>query len=221
MRIRSRWLEPVAAWGAVILFRLLFLTIRKRLIFVEPSTNPYIPPGEQTYTYCVWHDSLLAPLFIGRQPATMALVGGHRDGTFLANAMDALGIGSARGSTSAGGTAAVRFLVKEGARHHLVLTPDGPRGPRREMKTGCAFLAAKTGKGVVPTAFRYRSFWSIGTGWTNLEIPMPFTTVYAFTGPVMQIPESASREELDEWTARIQAEMDRLDAEAIEMAKKR
>ncbi|HBN79132.1 MAG TPA: hypothetical protein DD473_25615 [Planctomycetaceae bacterium] len=217
MRIRSRFLEPIVAWIAVVTFKMLYATLRKEIHFSDEAVNPYVPVTNGTYTFCVWHDSLLTPLFLARQPATMALVGGHRDGTFLADSLKQLGIGTARGSTSSGGTAAVRFLMNEGKDSHLVLTPDGPRGPRREMKTGCAFLAAKTGKPVVPTAFLCKSYWSIGTGWTNLIIPKPFTRVIAVTSPALVIPESISKEELKEWTEKIQAEMERVDQHAQDL----
>jgi len=205
------------AWGAVILFKLLYFTLRKDVRLADSEADPYAPVSGRTFTFCVWHDSLLSPLFIARQPATMALVGGHRDGTFLANSLRNLGITTARGSTSAGGTAAVRELMQEGQNRHLVLTPDGPRGPRREMKTGCAFLAAKTQKPVVPTAFVCTRSWSIGTGWTDLTIPVPFSKVLAITAPAIEIPRKVSKEELEQWTAKIQQEMDALQIRAAEM----
>ncbi|WP_339613589.1 lysophospholipid acyltransferase family protein [uncultured Rubinisphaera sp.] len=216
MRIRSRFLEPVVAWMAVLLFKMLYATLRKEIHFSDKAVNPYVPVTTGTYTFCVWHDSLLTPLFLAKQPATMALVGGHRDGTFLADSLKQLGIGTARGSTSSGGTAAVRFLMNEGKNSHLVLTPDGPRGPRREMKTGCAFLAAKTGKPVVPTAFLCKSYWSVGRGWTDLVIPKPFTRVIAVTSPPLVIPESISKEELKQWTDKIQTAMEAVDQQARE-----
>ena len=216
MRIRSRFLEPVVAWIAVLLFKMLYATLRKEIHFSDEAVNPYVPVTTGTYTFCVWHDSLLTPLFLAKHPATMALVGGHRDGTFLADSLKQLGIGTARGSTSSGGTAAVRFLMNEGKNSHLVLTPDGPRGPRREMKTGCAFLAAKTGKPVVPTAFLCKSYWSVGRGWTDLVIPKPFTRVIAVTSPPLVIPESISKEELKQWTDKIQTAMEAVDQQARE-----
>lgn len=193
----------VAAWA-------LFATVRRKTFFADPTLSPYVRPGTVTCIYSVWHDSLLVPLFLGRQPATKALVGRHQDGTFLANALDALGISSVRGSSSNGGAQAVRQLIDETQGCHIVVTPDGPRGPQRQMKSGIAFLAAHTGKLVVPTAFACTRSWSWGAGWTHLMVPKPGSTVISVSGTGIPIPQNASRTQLNDYTGRIQTEMDRL-----------
>jgi lysophospholipid acyltransferase (LPLAT)-like uncharacterized protein len=219
MRFRNPTLERLLVRGMVSSLRLLFRTVRTEFHIVQPETSPYVtPPGSERYTYCVWHDSLILPLFVGRQDHTTALVGMHRDGTFLTNSLNALGMPSVRGSSSRGGAQAVRQLLQETHDRHIVLTPDGPRGPRRTMKAGCAFVASRTGHPVVPTAFACRRSWHIGTGWTDLMIPRPFTAAYVVTGNAIPIPPDASRDELDEYTSLIQEEMDRLDSVARKLA---
>ncbi|MBX3442598.1 MAG: lysophospholipid acyltransferase family protein [Planctomyces sp.] len=210
MKIRSAAIEWCLARMAVIALRALFLTVRTRWELSDPEASPYRQPGADTYLYCVWHDSLIMPLFVGRQPRTKALVGLHRDGTFLVSALGALGLPTVRGSSSRGGAQAVRQLLNETEGYHIVMTPDGPRGPRRTMKQGLAYIASRTGKPVVPTAFLCSRGWAIGTGWTDLIIPKPFCTVRVVAADGIVVPPDASREELDEYTRRIQTEMDRL-----------
>ncbi len=213
-------MERCLARVAVCSSSALFATVRKQFHFAECRTSPYIPVSDTTYIYSVWHDSLLMPLFLGRQPSTMALVGLHNDGTFLANSLSALGIPCIRGSSSRGASSAVHQLLNRTEKHHIVLTPDGPRGPRREMKAGVAYLASRTGKPVVPTAFACRRNWSLGTGWTELRIPKPLTTVYALTGPPLFVPAEATSSELAAYTHQIQLEMDRLDTQVQALAGK-
>lgn len=210
-------IERCLAWLAVAAARGLFATVRRQLHYADPAQSPYLPPAETTCIYSVWHDSLLMPLFLGRQPATKALVGRHQDGTFLANSLAALGISSVRGSSSKGGAEAVRQLLNETQGSHIVLTPDGPRGPRRTMKSGVAYLASRTGKPVIPTAFACRNSWSWGAGWTDLVVPKPGTLIVAMAGEGIFIPPDATRDELEQCTLRIQAEMDRLNTQAAEM----
>lgn len=218
LRIRNATIERGLARLAVVAARGLFATVRRKLHYANPALSPYRPPAETTCIYSVWHDSLLMPLFLGRQPATKALVGRHQDGTFLSNALGALGISSVRGSSSNGGAQAVRQLIDETRGSHIVVTPDGPRGPRRQMKSGIAFLASRTGKLVVPTAFACTSNWSWGAGWTDLVVPRPGSTVVAFAGDGIAIPSEASRDELDQYNGLIQNEMDRLNTLATELA---
>ena len=77
INIKSEGLIWLFSAIAVMVFRLLFMTIRTEFHLAEESANPY-RKSDQTFTYCVWHDSLLIPVFVGRQPATIAIVGQHK-----------------------------------------------------------------------------------------------------------------------------------------------
>ncbi|SFI49686.1 hypothetical protein SAMN05421753_109200 [Planctomicrobium piriforme] len=200
----------VAAAG----MRMLFRTVRVEFQLAQSDADPYKPITGPTYTFCVWHDSLVMPLFVGKQPNTMAIVGQHEDGNYIAHLLRAVGLHCVRGSSSKGGAQALRQILEQGASGHFVLTPDGPRGPRREMKAGCAYLAAKSGKPVVPTAFACNRFWSVGTGWTDMVIPGLFSKVYVLTGTPIAIPANANREELAEFTRLIENEMQRVNDQA-------
>ncbi len=205
----------IAATGIHLLFR----TLRYRTFYSRSDTSPYLPVTGATYTYCVWHDSLIIPLFAGRQPNTMAVVSQHGDGNWIALLLKALKIRSVRGSSSKGGANAMRQILEQGQSGHFVLTPDGPRGPRRKMKAGVSFLASRAGKAVVPTAFSCSRAWYIGTGWTDLMLPMPFSKIYLITGTPIEIPVDARREELDAFSQQIEDEMFRLNARADRLAK--
>ncbi len=218
VRINSRRLNIVLAAAMTFGFRVLFRTLRFKYYLADPQTSPYQPAGSQQYLYSVWHDSMVVPTFIGRQPATVALVGRHRDGSYVSDILNSVGIRSIRGSSSRGGSEAVKQMIADSSNHHIVMTPDGPRGPRREMKSGCAFVASRTGKHVVPTAFTCRRAYYIPGSWTNLMIPYPFTTVHVLSGAPIAIPADASKGELERYTQQIQASMDQLNADADQLA---
>jgi lysophospholipid acyltransferase (LPLAT)-like uncharacterized protein len=195
-------------------FRMLFRTLRIEFDFEVPDSNPYHVAKGRTYIYSVWHDSMVVPVFAGKQPATMALVGQHNDGSYVANILKSAGIPSVRGSSSKGGATALRRLIEDTKDHHIVLTPDGPRGPRRELKPGLTYLAAKTGKPLVPTAFAASRSWKIKGSWTDQMIPSPFAKVVVLTGTPIEVPKKASRDQLDEYTAKLQTAMDELNERA-------
>ena len=182
--------------------------------FSVPETNPYQPAASGLFVYCVWHDSIVVPVFAGRQPSTTALVGHHRDGSYVAQILKRVGIPSVRGSSSRHGAAALRGLLEQTENDHIVMTPDGPRGPRRQLKPGMAFIASRTGKPVVPTAFSCSRPWFIRGSWTDLMIPSPFSTVYALTGDPIAVSADADRDRIDLMTATIQQDMDRLNRRA-------
>ena len=172
------------------------------------------------FVLCVWHDALLIPTFgmpRSLRQHSCCLVSKHQDGSYLAEAMSWLDFTTVRGSSNRGGVEALRQLVSNTAGMHVIVTPDGPRGPRRKMKEGAAFVAAQTGRRLLPGAFVVKRGWRIRGGWTDLLIPMPFTTLYLIVGEPISIPGGVSRPELAVYVEAAQREMDRLNDEADQM----
>lgn len=223
MKIRSRWLTWVAAASVVGLAKLLFATCRKVYVSVhEQSRLDFVPtPNDhERYVLCVWHDELLIPTFAaprGVRKQTCCLVSQHQDGSYLANTMALLGYSTVRGSSRRGGANALRQLLDDTAGKHIVFTPDGPCGPRRQLKQGCVFVASQLGRSLLPGAFVVTRAWRPKGKWTDLLIPKPFSTVYVVMGEPIAIPADLSREQRDHYIALTQQAMDRLNEQAQRM----
>lgn len=204
MRIRGKVVDWLIGAFAVLVFRSLFLTLRLRFQ-TAATTNPYTIEGSERFIYCVWHDQLLVPIFGGKHRYTAALVSQNQDGSFVAAGLRSAGILPIRGSSSRGGAQAMRQLIREAEGKHIVMTPDGPRGPRRELSAGVVFLASHAGRAIVPTAFTCERGWRFGTGWTDLLVPKPFSIVYLLTGEPIHIAPDVT--DLRAEVARVQAAM--------------
>lgn len=76
----------------------------------------------------------------------------------------------------------------------LVITPDGPRGPRYELKPGIVLAARATGAHVVPFSWTANTFWRLKT-WDGFMLPKPFSTIRATFGAPVLLPAGASIEE--------------------------
>lgn len=209
MKIRSVWLTKLAVRVGVTALRLLFATCPKRFV-ISPGTNAYDPDLAERFLYCVWHDVLLFPMLMGQAHHMSGLTSKHQDGSFLAEAFRLLKIAPFRGSTSRGGAQAVRQLLEAADKLHITITPDGPRGPRRQMKEGIVFLASRTGKGIVPMAFGCRRGFRIRGTWTDMLIPFPFTTTFVIADEPIRLSKELTREELDAAVQQVQSTMDRL-----------
>ncbi len=204
MRLRGKAVNWLIGAFAVLVFRCLFLTLRLRF-HTAKNTNPYAIEGEDRFIYCVWHDQLLIPIFGGKHRHTAALVSQNQDGSFVVAGLRSAGIVPIRGSSNRGGTLAMRQLIREAEGKHVVMTPDGPRGPRRQLSAGVVFLAAHSGRAIVPTAFTCERGWRFGVGWTDLLVPKPFSKVHLLTGePIHIAPDTA---DLRADVARVQAAM--------------
>lgn len=217
MRIRSVWLTKCLAWLAVLLLKLLFATCRKRFA-IHPGTSGWDAKVSGRFLYSVWHDVLFFPLLVAKPQHMSALASRHQDGGYVAEILRLLNVEPYRGSTARGGAQAVRQLLDAAERRHITLTPDGPRGPRRQMKDGIVFLASRTGLPIVPAAFSCRRGLRVKGTWTDMLIPFPFTTAYCILGEPIHVPAELTRDEMNRHTQRVQQAMDELYARVEDWA---
>lgn len=101
-----------------------------------------------------WHaHQLMIPIGY-RGVGAHVLISRHRDGELIARIISRFGHRAVRGSSTRGGALALRELIRLGRSGvDLVVTPDGPKGPRQIAKLGVVQLAKATGLPIVPLAF--------------------------------------------------------------------
>lgn len=216
LKIFTRLLTTLAAYLFAILLWLLFRTLRIKVLTQTAGTSPYEQECSEQYLYSVWHDSMVMPVFGGRHWRTTALTSNHRDGSFVASVLRVRNIRTVRGSTRRISVAATRELMQTVDTRHLVITPDGPRGPNRVASSGIAYLASRTGRAVVPTGFACSHCWRWKGTWSELIVPKPFSSIVLLTGPPISIPPDVSKAGLQQYVEKIQLAMEQLDLDAKE-----
>ena len=151
-----------------------------------------------------WHETLpmIPPLLLcarRRMPEVAAmgahvLVSRHRDGRFVGAVVRRYGVGLVHASTSRGGVAGLRTMLRLLAAGDIVgVTPDGPRGPRRVAAPGVAQLAALSGRPVLPCAGRTTRQRLLGS-WDRMRLPLPFGRGVLVCGPPMTVPREGRGE---------------------------
>jgi lysophospholipid acyltransferase (LPLAT)-like uncharacterized protein len=115
--------------------------------------------------------------YLHRNKRYSCLVSMSRDGDILAEILTLWRYRVIRGSSSRGGKEARRIMEDEvRSGNVLVMTPDGPRGPRIEMKMGAVRTAQKTGAPLLPVRFFVRRSFILKS-WDRFEIPAPFARI--------------------------------------------
>jgi lysophospholipid acyltransferase (LPLAT)-like uncharacterized protein len=122
-----------------------------------------------------WHaQQLMAPMGYRGTEANV-LVSQHQDGEIIARIIARFGLWAVRGSSTRGGAFALRELIRLGrSGADLVVTPDGPKGPRQVAKLGVVQLAKATGLPIVPVAFSCSKKNSLRAGigsWSRIHGP--------------------------------------------------
>lgn len=217
MKIRNPLLIKFAGWCLARIFRLIAKTIRYQVISAVPGTNPAEPDTPDYYLYAMWHDEVLIPITcrvtikkFAAGNRMSALVSRHQDGSILTEFMNQFAIEAIRGSSSRGGAAAIRKMLETADSTHVVITPDGPRGPRHEVKQGIVYVASQTGLAVCPVANAITRYWDLKGSWTNQIVPKPFSKAYLLIGKPIPIPAEVTRDQIAEYQTLIEQEMNKL-----------
>lgn len=190
-RKKSKWTKRVLARTASALgpglLRLLGATWRLRVL--HDARLDERGAGARPVV-AMWHENIPVGSVVGRGRRVAALISQHRDGAIIARVIERLGFRTVRGSSTRGGVRAVRSLLREADPDWaLLVTPDGPRGPRHAMAPGAVFVAAATGRPLVAVGFAAKRAWRLGS-WDRMLFPKPFTRVVAvFAEPIRLRPE--------------------------------
>lgn len=143
--------------------RALYGSLRVRHVRVE-----YLDRTPQ-YILTFWHSHLLLMLHARYRRPISALISQSKDGEYIARVFDWYGVEAVRGSSTRGGSAALRELLRVArAGKNLAFTPDGPKGPARIAKDGVVYAAKASGLSIAPVAFaaKKKSSSAPGTGWS-------------------------------------------------------
>lgn len=213
--------HPVFQAGAANLLglylALVYRTTRWRLLGGAEMDAAFAAHGNVIAAF--WHENLPVMPHLWRVgqarrgiPSAHVLVSRHRDGRFIGEIVRRFELEMIHGSTSKGGAAgllAMARLLRTGSM--MVITPDGPRGPRRVAAPGVAQLAAVSGKPVLPCAGRLA--WCIPLrSWDRMEIPLPFGRGVIVTGAAVTVPREAPESALPAISAALDAACDAADA---------
>ncbi len=203
--------KTVHAWMSTLDYRVAYYDRS-----IDPVTDAY--QGEKIYIF--WHEFILFPLYLRGHCDFAMLLSQHRDGDILARAAYHLGFDCVRGSTYRGASTAIREMLRRGRNTNLTITPDGPRGPRRQLAQGPIYLASKLGLPLVPMGFGYDRPWRLGS-WDRFAIPRPHSQARAVVGPPLPIPANLDRDGVEHYRQQVDHLLNWLTLEAESWAESR
>lgn len=140
-----------------------------------------------------WHNNVIIAIFdlssLNFQIPT--LVSRSRDGDNINWVSERFGFHNVRGSGSAGATGALRGALRLlSGESPVMITPDGPRGPRYVLQGGIVGLASKKKVPIVPVYWSAPRRWEFSS-WDRMRLPKPFSKIFAFVGtPIFIDPQA-------------------------------
>ncbi len=160
-----------------IVMKLLWLTYKKNYHYIDA-------PIEGQCMAVTWHAELLISPQVYRKlrphQKTSAIIAQHYDGELIARTFSFLNIEPLRGSSRRGAKsvliAAIKAL-KEGS--SIMISPDGPKGPRYSMSDGAVSLALRSNLPLMVVNYQPSSYWTLKS-WDKFIIPKPFSRLEVY-----------------------------------------
>lgn len=197
MNVPKKIKQKVVAYLAIYFVKLLLITLKIDKDQINFGRN--LSKNGNNVIYAFWHSVMLLPGYLHKNLGIQALVSQHRDGDYVSGALSVLGFGTVRGSTTRGGARAVVSLAKSAAKgHSIIITPDGPRGPKHIAQPGIIYLARKTSFPIIPIAVKVSKYWQLPS-WDRFVIPKPFASVTLTYGKPIHVLRKINNEQVQEY----------------------
>lgn len=211
--LRNPIIQNTLAWLLAAWMRFCFATIRWTYQNQGVAEAVWKQGGGVLAVF--WHSRIgLSPACwpLDRATPAKALISLSADGEFIAKAVARQGFPAVRGSSTnkdktekaKGGTQALRDGLKQLKVGCLAITPDGPRGPARQMAEGLPMLAKISGTPALFIGMSCNPAIRLNS-WDKAVLPLPFGKG-AIVWDVADYPEGADiADVVFAWTERLDA----------------
>ncbi|MEK6733610.1 MAG: lysophospholipid acyltransferase family protein [Pseudomonadota bacterium] len=160
--------------------------------------------------YATWHGRvMIMPIINPSKLPSSAIVSDHNDGRLIGGVIKNAGVKLIFGSSNRRRITALKEImdfIKQG--YNFLITPDGPRGPAREIDGAIINIASSSGLPIIPgsCSSKHAKFFN---SWDNFMLPLPFSEiVIVFTEPLI-IPKSIAPEEKEKYNIILQGRLNK------------
>jgi len=210
---KSHRLRGLLCWLTAQYIRLVYATGRWRIAGADAAQEMW--NRQAPFILAFWHGHLLMMPKIWRRDAPIhMLISQHRDGELIARTVAHFGIQWVAGSSTRGGGAALRSMLKSLKAHEYVgITPDGPHGPAAQASDGIVAVARLSACPIIPAAWSARHMKQLPS-WDRFRIPFPFTQGVFLWGTPIAIPKEASEADLEQYRIQVETALNDLSRQA-------
>ncbi len=211
--LKSEAMQAVLAALIAVYVRLVFRLTRWTPINadkVEQQGQAMLP-----FIACFWHGRMIQIPTLWRWNMPLHLLASaHRDGRLVLQMVRHFGIQPIVGSSSRGGTQAMRTMVQTiRGGGCIAVAPDGPRGPRMRVAPGVIALAKLTAVPIFPVTFS-TAYGRVLATWDRFFLPFPFGRGVVVYGDPVTVPADADEAALEAARATLETRLNDMTAEA-------
>ena len=193
---KSEGFRGLLCWLGSLYIRLVYATGRWQVVNGGPAERLW--DQGRPFILAFWHGRILMMPKSWRSSVPIhMLISQHRDGQLIARTVAHFGIDTVAGSTTRGGGAALRAMLRFLKAGECVgITPDGPKGPRMRATDGIVTVARLSGCPILPATFA-TSRRRLLSSWDRFAVALPFSTGVFVWGEPITVPREADEAELE------------------------
>ncbi len=171
--LKNKYLQSFLGWLISVYIKICFHTS----IWLVKNSNVidnYLKKNESVII-CFWHNRLLmAPFCWTWVGGIKMLISSHSDGRIISQAVSHLGIETISGSSRKQNISSLKEIINQiKIKSTLGITPDGPKGPREEVKDGLLSILKKTNVKILPLSYSAKFKIKLNT-WDKFIFATPF-----------------------------------------------
>ena len=170
--VQKLWIYPV-----YVILRLWYMTLK--VVMDEATQQIMASRTEKPCVFYFWHHNLFAAPILrklrGERPM-YGLMSASKDGAWLESLVKMFRVDAIRGSSTWRGALALRELGQYKENCDIIITPDGPKGPRCVMKPGSVKWVCQKDFSIIALKFEIQKAWKLKS-WDQFHIPQPFSKI--------------------------------------------
>ncbi|PPR35509.1 MAG: hypothetical protein CFH26_00872 [Alphaproteobacteria bacterium MarineAlpha6_Bin4] len=192
--LRTKVAYSIICWIAAKYIKLISLTIKWK--YIDKKYPEKLWKNNENFILCFWHGRLLMMPFSWKRGKNInMLISEHPDGQLISKTVKYFGINTIHGSSSKGGTKALRNIIKTLRSGQSVgITPDGPRGPRMKMNSAIIKIAGLTGYKILPLSCSVKNKFFLNS-WDKFLVALPFGKGCFVWGKPLKINKDISKKQ--------------------------
>ncbi|MGB4191318.1 MAG: lysophospholipid acyltransferase family protein [Rickettsiales bacterium] len=195
--IKSEVVKNIACKLAYVYIKFVLFTSKLNYSFKDFNFEEY---KNQQCILATWHGRvLIMPIINPFKLPACAIVSDHNDGRLIGKIIQHNNIELIYGSSSKKRLSSLKEIlvfIRNG--YNFLITPDGPRGPAKQVKGAIINIASNTGIPIIPAICSAKSA-KIFNSWDKFMLPLPFSEISIIFSKPIQIPKNISMSEKEQY----------------------
>ncbi len=146
-----------------------------------------------------WHGKMLPVWYFFKNNYPYAVVSKSKDGQILSDLLEKWNYKLIRGSSSKEGKQVLENILNAVEENIVLITPDGPRGPKQVFKAGVFVASQKKQKPFYFIEVNIKNSYVFKKAWDKFEFPLPFSKIDLISYGPFLIGKKLDKKELNQY----------------------